>query len=257
MDRFKDMVITDIINISTVYSKKGHTYTAENRKSFALSFCESGSITYTVNGKNVISDKNCAVILPRHGNYSLYATKTGYFPLVDFTCENVPDLNDIISVRLKNPEFYLKEYRKLLKYDIYGMGRAKKISALYNIIDLMADETGTYNTVLQSSLDFIDQNISDPDLKNNVIARQNNISEVYLRKLFSKEISLSPKQYIILKRIGKAKELLTDKSLSVSDISSLCGFNSVYHFCKCFKLHTNTTPTDYRTKTYSDPTSLT
>ena len=77
------------------------------------------------------------------------------------------------------------------------------------------------------------------------LAKKAGISEVYLRKLFLTYYKITPKQYILDIRLSKAKQLLVDTAFTVTDIARECGFASLYHFCRCFKKKTGTTPTEY------------
>ena len=45
--------------------------------------------------------------------------------------------------------------------------------------------------------------------------------------------------------IQKAKLMLSEDSVSISEIAHSCGFASVYHFSKAFKARTGTSPTLY------------
>lgn len=78
------------------------------------------------------------------------------------------------------------------------------------------------------------------------LAQACRVSEVYLRKLFSKHLSTSPKQYIIDLRLQKATQLLREGALTITDISETCGFSNPYHFCRIFKEHLGITPSEYR-----------
>ena len=49
----------------------------------------------------------------------------------------------------------------------------------------------------------------------------------------------------IAQTLTEAKQLLVDTTLAVTDISSACGFSSLYHFCRYFKNKTGMTPTEY------------
>ena len=71
-----------------------------NRQSYGLSLCISGQITYTMNGENYISDQNKAVLLPKGGTYSLHGDKEGFFPVVNFKCENF-NCDEIVVVSLE------------------------------------------------------------------------------------------------------------------------------------------------------------
>lgn len=101
------------------------------------------------------------------------------------------------------------------------------------------------SSVLHHALKYIAKNLSNPELSNTLIAQSMNISEVYFRKIFVEKYHQTPKQYILDIRIKKAKQLLTDSPYSVSAISELCGFSSLYAFSRCFKEKIGISPTEY------------
>lgn len=65
---------------------------------------------------------------------------------------------------------------------------------------------------------------------------------------FNRELHMSPKQYIGLCRINRAKELLLDGDLPVSRIAELCGFSNTYYFSNAFKKCEGMSPSAYRKK---------
>ena len=78
------------------------------------------------------------------------------------------------------------------------------------------------------------------------IASELNISRAYLRNVFFKEFSVSPRDFIIQVRIERAKELLLFENVSIKEISHSVGYDDVLQFFKIFKKHTGLSPTDYR-----------
>ena len=78
------------------------------------------------------------------------------------------------------------------------------------------------------------------------------ISTSTLYRVFKEKFDMSPKQFIIDLRIRKAKQLLSEQLLRISEISDNCGFSNPYHFCRLFKLHTGTTPLQYRKSNPAD-----
>lgn len=72
------------------------------------------------------------------------------------------------------------------------------------------------------------------------------ISSRYIRKRFQEEIGMNSSQYINTLRVNKAKELLWNFNLSITDIASLTGFGNSQYFCRIFKSFTNLTPVGYR-----------
>ena len=65
---------------------------------------------------------------------------------------------------------------------------------------------------------------------------------------FNRELNMSPKQYIQLCRINRAKELLLDGDLPVSRIAELCGYSNMYYFSNAFKKSEGMSPSAYRRK---------
>ena len=57
---------------------------------------------------------------------------------------------------------------------------------------------------------------------------------------------MPPSKYITMLKIQRAKGLIMGDTVSMADISSSCGFSSIYHFSKVFKEHTGLTPTQFK-----------
>ena len=251
MKRLEKITISDISDITTVYSPKGRRYQSHNRHGFGLSFCQSGKIVYTINGKDVISDLNHAVILPQYASYRLYGIETGYFPLVNFNASGIPPINDILCIPISNTEFYMHEFSRLKQSKLFGHSRLEAMHILYGILTALSGETERLHPSLAAAIAYIEENYTDPTLSNIRLARDANISEVYLRKLFSEELGTTPKQYIINIRLKKAKQLLCESTDTIGDIAEQCGFTNSYHFCRTFKAAVNMTPTQYRLSAYA------
>lgn len=67
-----------------------------------------------------------------------------------------------------------------------------------------------------------------------------------IRRIFREETGTTIIAYLTELRMEKAKELLTNSSLSVEAIATATGYSSLYYFSKCFKAHTGKSPTQYR-----------
>jgi len=73
------------------------------------------------------------------------------------------------------------------------------------------------------------------------------MTEQSFSRFFKKRTKKSFMQFLNDLRIAQACQLLIQSSKPVSDIASLCGYNSSSHFCKVFKDHTGVSPFQYRT----------
>jgi len=239
------IIVTEIIDVITVHSPKGRKVEMKNRPCYGLSLCMDGQITYIHNGKEYVSDKDHAVILPMGATYSLIGDKTGNFPVINFySLYPICDTHTVLEIR--NRELLLKNYEEIKRLFINGNNRAKILSLFYEMIYELSSQSEAGE--LKGAIKYIYNNYHLQSVTNKKIAEECKISEVYLRKLFKQRLNTSPKQFIIELRIQKAKQLLCEGTQKIWAISESCGFSSVYHFCRIFKQHTGMTPHEYMKK---------
>ncbi len=243
MNVLNKITVTDIKELFTVSSPRGRKEEIRNRKSYGLSFCAEGKITYEIGGKQAVSDKNHAVILPKGQSYSLRGDKTGKFPVINFDCKEFL-CDEVISLPIQSSDTYIKDFEKMKALSLFEENRAKMMSVFYNILHLLSTESSVHNAILPA-IRYIESNYQNPKLSNAELAEQCNISEVYFRKIFTETYKTTPKQFIVDIRINKAKQLLSDGFLNIGAVAEECGFSNQYHFCRLFKEKTGLTPTEY------------
>jgi AraC-like DNA-binding protein len=73
-------------------------------------------------------------------------------------------------------------------------------------------------------------------------------SESYLQHLYRSEFSVSLTNDVIHARIEKAKRLLAQTDLLISEVAELCGYQSLRHFTRQFGQYIGVTPTEYKKK---------
>lgn len=73
-----------------------------------------------------------------------------------------------------------------------------------------------------------------------------NLSLYQFIRNFKIATGMPPAKYIEKLRIAKAKELMTNTNLTLSEISGIVGYNDPFYFSKVFKRITDTTPTAFR-----------
>jgi transcriptional regulator GlxA family with amidase domain len=94
---------------------------------------------------------------------------------------------------------------------------------------------------------FIEENLDKP-IKLNDLSKLVNLNPTYLSNLFTSLIGVSPICYYNQQRIERAKRLLGNTNLRISEIAVRCGADSLDSFYKIFLRHTNMSPTEYREK---------
>ena len=72
------------------------------------------------------------------------------------------------------------------------------------------------------------------------------INKFHLVHLFTKEMGISPINYLINKRIDESKKLLSTTNYSIRDISSIVGFSNSSYFSQMFKKIAGISPKTFR-----------
>lgn len=80
------------------------------------------------------------------------------------------------------------------------------------------------------------------------LAERFHISQHHLISIFRNKYEVTPKQYILQKKVWAAKNLLAKESCDMNSVAEILGFSSVYHFSSTFKKLTGETPGSYRAK---------
>jgi AraC-like DNA-binding protein/ligand-binding sensor protein len=84
------------------------------------------------------------------------------------------------------------------------------------------------------------------DLSLSQVATAVNTSTFYFCKMFKKATGLNFTEYLSRVRIHKAKNLLLNPNLRISEIAFEVGFQSLTHFNRVFKKVTGESPSEYR-----------
>jgi len=97
-----------------------------------------------------------------------------------------------------------------------------------------------------STRTYIDNNF-DKELNLNFLSYIRFTSKFHLLRLFKKYYGLTPKQYLITKRINESKKLL-ENGMGVTESCYLVGFETPSSFSTLFKSRTGLTPSEYQKK---------
>jgi AraC family transcriptional regulator len=98
---------------------------------------------------------------------------------------------------------------------------------------------------LQQVSEYIDDHL-EKNLSLKELAAVVNMSSHYFTSLFKQSTGLSAYQYVIHRRMERAKQLLCRQSLSIIEVSQQVGFQSQSHFSNVFRKYVGTTPRIYR-----------
>ena len=98
---------------------------------------------------------------------------------------------------------------------------------------------------LRQVVDYIQSNL-ERDLGLAQLASVAHISSHHFGKLFKQSMGLTPHQYVLKCRIERAKKLLSNRKLTLTEISLATGFCHQSHFTNAFHRYTTLTPRQYR-----------
>lgn len=99
--------------------------------------------------------------------------------------------------------------------------------------------------IVKSGIEFISKGFLN-DKTVNDLAKELNVDERHLRRLFNAEMGISPLRLAIYYRVSFSKKLLLDSDFSITDIAYVSGFGSIRQFNKVFKDYYGISPSKFR-----------
>lgn len=103
------------------------------------------------------------------------------------------------------------------------------------------------NAQIEKAAEYISKNL-DQKINMKELSKHFNYSERNFRKLFKDVTGMSPKNYQQEMRLSKARQLLSDSDMTISEISEKMGYYSQFQFSSVFKMKFGLTPTQYKAK---------
>lgn len=104
-----------------------------------------------------------------------------------------------------------------------------------------------YSAEIRTCIAYIDFHLEE-DINISLLAHETGYADYYLSKKFKKETGHSVKDYILSKRVERAKFLLDKTTKSVQEIGEQLRFCSQSYFAETFRRQVGMTPTEYRTR---------
>lgn len=101
------------------------------------------------------------------------------------------------------------------------------------------------NPHIKNAIYYIHDHINEP-LSLEIVGNAINLNPIYLCQLFKKEVHTSFCDYILLRRLKLAKELLHHTNDTVEKIAEKCGFKNNAYFSTCYKRKFGISPSQDR-----------
>lgn len=128
----------------------------------------------------------------------------------------------------------------------FGTSLAVHLVKSFSVVPLKKPDLATFSRKKQQEvLDFIEAHL-DTDIQLEDLAKIAGISKFYFCHLFKQAIQIPPHQYIIRRRIERAKQLLKHSDLTTVEIALSCGFAHQSHLSRHFKRIVGISPQKFR-----------
>jgi AraC family transcriptional regulator, glycine betaine-responsive activator len=98
----------------------------------------------------------------------------------------------------------------------------------------LGERMRTAGPALVEVVQLMEANIEEP-LSLDELARLTNSSPRQLQRMFKQHMDMPPTQYYLKLRLHKARELLRQTDMSITDIAVACGFQSSCHFGRVYR----------------------
>lgn len=168
----------------------------------------------------------------------------GKVPFIYITSYSDP--TTVATAKLTRPNGYL--VKPFSKDEVYvAIEMAINNFAFAQIDGLSAEQSPQAPGQLKNLVDYIDENLAEK-LSLAVLAEQTNWNVYHFARLFKQYLRISPHQYILKRRIERAKVLLLNDQQSILEIAQMVGYESHSHFSQMFRKLEGLSPQDYRKK---------
>lgn len=218
--------------------------------SWELIFCTSGECNLTYNGKTLHYGTNDIAVIPPMLPHA-HVSKEG-FTNIHINMEDTAFTNHEPEIIPCDPNGFLLTLFTAAHY-YYSINSSARVALLPGYGQLIADTLSCYqpenahSDLVQQIKDNILQNCSDCNYDLNEYLHSLPFSFEYLKKLFKKEVGLTPLQYLTDKRLEDAAgNLATSYNKgNISEMSHLCGFSDPLYFSRLFKKKYGVSPRNY------------
>ncbi len=222
-----------------------------------LLFVKSGDMVYEVNGKRYNLKKNMLVLSRANERHNISSNSSEDYERYNILFnesdmdiyKNIPPEVNVVSFEANNAVIGIFDkmdfYAKRIKGDVLGKLLFNMIyEVLVNVvIETENAENGEQlkvSPLIAKAIDFISENLLTLESVEQVCEALF-VSKSHLHHMFMREMKISPKKYIILKRLELARRELM-LGIKATEVYSACGFNDYSSFYRVYKRYFGHSP---------------
>lgn len=240
------------LKFDSVIHKVSKPYAAVNRRAkHSFNVRVSGSMDYDFGDRRFRVEAGEAIFIPKGSTYRYRVSSEDESVCTVLNFEGDFEYTEPFCFPLK--DFYASELLCSHFADMWRFGgpadRYKCNALFYELLSyLSVVESSDYSDkrkfdTVQPAVDYLKRHIYDCSLTADELHKMCGVSNTYFRKIFISRFGMSPKQYIVNKRLSYAKHLIDSGDAdSVKEVALAVGYSDPLYFGKAFKKAYGTSP---------------
>lgn len=232
--------------------KIGQKLDRSTHNQYLLFIVTSGEISVKISSNNYrLSKKDCVLIFPNE-NFSISSLKSSAHAItLGFHGDKAAEIIEKTNFSHSSPRFSFSNeaFDSFFYSSITEIKPFFTLAVLYFVMANNNNYNNNYNynsnnnnsKLAKTIKEYINDNI-DKNLKISEIAKHFNISRVYLYKIFVDSLKVTPKEYIVNKKMRKAYKLIKENKTPIYAIADSLGYKDQFVFSKAFKKTYNLSP---------------
>lgn len=213
-----------------------------DRPSHVLIFKLQGESRYVFRDGTCLSRAGDVLFIPQGETYTVDALRNGRYCLVNFTAElpgarprlfTPPDQEQFARFRLQVEKF------RVLDTDA---DRLRFHALFYEILASLCETNPPHYRPsealarLDPAVEHLRSHLFDPALKVGELHTLCGISDTYFRRLFQDRFGITPKKYVLSRRLSHAQAMLRSGEYnSIAEVAGLSGFDDPLYFSKVYR----------------------
>lgn len=177
-----------------------------------------------------------------HHRISILRTITSivYVNCIRALRETIGDVDDYFN------QWYQQIFEAVQYDDLMMIQNELYAFCIYTMNEIAENRTQLKNTLVLESLEYLEENFTDPKISLKSMSSHLNVSSSYFSTVFKKETGKSFIDTLTEMKMTKAKELVLTTDYKIFEIASACGYDDQHYFSYSFKKYFGVSPTKMR-----------
>lgn len=224
-----------------------------NRNSNTFNVRISGAVEYRFKEKSIVVNAGEMIFLPKGVSYTfrVLSKEDSLCTIINLNGDFFSDTPVVYSLKhFHRSDFLFNNFADLWNFGTSG-DRYLCISLLYELLSFIYhSENSKYHdkrkaSIIEPAIEYLKTHIYDTSLKIDMLHNLCGVSHTYFRKIFITEVGMSPKDYIIEKRLSHAKVIIDIGEMdTVRNLALSVGYSDPLYFSKVFKRRYGVSPSN-------------